>query len=78
MTTAVSVTGAQLGDPRLVVLGAGSAAVGVADMIRTAVVDEGLSGRCGRPVLVRGHQRAAGAIPHPSTARRRCFRRCGA
>ncbi|MCQ4082596.1 NAD-dependent malic enzyme [Streptomyces sp. RB6PN25] len=43
LTTAVSVAGTALTDQRFVVVGAGSAAVGVADMIRTALVDEGLS-----------------------------------
>ncbi|MFF3848257.1 NAD-dependent malic enzyme [Streptomyces sp. NPDC002328] len=43
LTTATEIAGARLSDQRFVVLGAGSAAVGVADMIRTALVDEGLS-----------------------------------
>jgi malate dehydrogenase (oxaloacetate-decarboxylating) len=43
LTTAISVAGNPLTDQRLVMLGAGSAAVGVADMIRTALVDEGLT-----------------------------------
>ncbi|MEU0026829.1 NAD-dependent malic enzyme [Streptomyces sp. NPDC006335] len=43
LTTATKVAGASLTDHRIVVLGAGSAAVGVADMIRTALVEEGLS-----------------------------------
>ncbi|MEU9172980.1 NAD-dependent malic enzyme [Streptomyces sp. NPDC048420] len=43
LTTATKVAEAQLTDHRIVVLGAGSAAVGVADMIRTALVEEGLS-----------------------------------
>ncbi|SEE51800.1 malate dehydrogenase (oxaloacetate-decarboxylating) [Streptomyces sp. 3213] len=43
LTTATTVTGTRLTDQRIVVLGAGSAAVGVADMIRTAMTDEGLS-----------------------------------
>ncbi|MGX1365663.1 malate dehydrogenase (oxaloacetate-decarboxylating) [Streptomyces canus] len=43
LTTATKVTGAALTDHRIVVLGAGSAAIGVADMIRTALVDEGLT-----------------------------------
>ncbi|MDH6546948.1 NAD-dependent malic enzyme [Streptomyces sp. SAI-041] len=43
LTTATKVAGAALTDHRIVVLGAGSAAVGVADMIRTALVEEGLS-----------------------------------
>ncbi|MGI5373011.1 NAD-dependent malic enzyme [Streptomyces sp. CA-251387] len=42
LTTATKVAGARLTDHRIVVLGAGSAAIGVADMIRTALVDEGL------------------------------------
>lgn len=42
-STACQVSGTPLTEQRLVVLGAGSAAVGVADMIRTALVDEGLS-----------------------------------
>lgn len=45
LTTATKVAGAHLTDHRIVVLGAGSAAVGVADMIRTALVEEGLSER---------------------------------
>jgi malate dehydrogenase (oxaloacetate-decarboxylating) len=43
LTTATKVAGTRLADQRLVILGAGSAAIGVADMIRTAMVDEGLS-----------------------------------
>jgi malate dehydrogenase (oxaloacetate-decarboxylating) len=43
LSTATSVAGAPLTDHRIVVLGAGSAAIGVADMIRTALVEEGLS-----------------------------------
>ncbi|MFJ4200038.1 NAD-dependent malic enzyme [Streptomyces sviceus] len=43
LTTATKVAGTSLSDHRIVVLGAGSAAVGVADMIRTALVEEGLS-----------------------------------
>ncbi|MFI0538064.1 NAD-dependent malic enzyme [Streptomyces sp. RP5T] len=43
LTTATKVAGAALTDHRIVVLGAGSAAIGVADMIRTALVDEGLT-----------------------------------
>ncbi|MFG2783007.1 NAD-dependent malic enzyme [Streptomyces prunicolor] len=43
LTTATTVAGTRLTDQRIVVLGAGSAAVGVADMIRTAMTDEGLS-----------------------------------
>ncbi|MFC3572242.1 NAD-dependent malic enzyme [Streptomyces yaanensis] len=43
LSTACQVAGSPLTEQRLVVLGAGSAAVGVADMIRTALVDEGLS-----------------------------------
>ncbi|MGP4084940.1 NAD-dependent malic enzyme [Streptomyces sp. KR55] len=43
LSTATQVAGAGLTDHRIVVLGAGSAAIGVADMIRTALVDEGLS-----------------------------------
>ncbi|MGW0336117.1 NAD-dependent malic enzyme [Streptomyces sp. NPDC003011] len=43
LSTATKVAGSRLTDHRVVVLGAGSAAVGVADMIRTALVDEGLS-----------------------------------
>ena len=45
LTTATKVAGARLTDHRIVVLGAGSAAIGVADMIRTALVEEGLSGQ---------------------------------
>lgn len=45
LTTATKVAGTALTDHRVVVLGAGSAAVGVADMIRTALVEEGLSER---------------------------------
>lgn len=43
LTTATKVAGSALTDHRIVVLGAGSAAIGVADMIRTALVEEGLS-----------------------------------
>lgn len=43
LTTAATVSRQQLRDQRFVVLGAGSAAIGVADMIRTALVEEGLS-----------------------------------
>jgi malate dehydrogenase (oxaloacetate-decarboxylating) len=43
LSTATMVAGSRLTDHRIVVLGAGSAAIGVADMIRTALVDEGLS-----------------------------------
>ncbi|MFF7445594.1 MULTISPECIES: oxaloacetate-decarboxylating malate dehydrogenase [unclassified Streptomyces] len=43
LTTATRVAGARLTDHRVVVLGAGSAAIGVADMIRTALVGEGLT-----------------------------------
>jgi len=43
LTTAVAVARTTLTEQRLVVLGAGSAAIGVADMIRSALVEEGLS-----------------------------------
>ncbi|MER5374232.1 NAD-dependent malic enzyme [Streptomyces sp. NPDC002553] len=43
LTTATEIAGGSLSDQRFVVLGAGSAAVGVADMIRTALEEEGLS-----------------------------------
>ncbi|GGN19370.1 NAD-dependent malic enzyme [Streptomyces fuscichromogenes] len=43
LSTAAAVAGTPLPEQRLVVLGAGSAAIGVADMIRTAVIEEGLS-----------------------------------
>ncbi|MFJ1729888.1 NAD-dependent malic enzyme [Streptomyces sp. NPDC088254] len=43
LTTATEIAGGSLSDQRFVVLGAGSAAVGVADMIRTALHEEGLS-----------------------------------
>ncbi|MFD7280383.1 NAD-dependent malic enzyme [Streptomyces sp. NPDC059862] len=43
LSTATKVAGSRLTDHRIVVLGAGSAAIGVVDMIRTALVDEGLS-----------------------------------
>jgi malate dehydrogenase (oxaloacetate-decarboxylating) len=43
LSTACQVAAVPLTEQRLVVLGAGSAAVGVADMIRAALVDEGLS-----------------------------------
>ncbi|MEU6223428.1 NAD-dependent malic enzyme [Streptomyces sp. NPDC047042] len=42
LTTATRVTGTRLADHRIVILGAGSAAVGVADMIRSALVDDGV------------------------------------
>ncbi|MCD7438466.1 NAD-dependent malic enzyme [Streptomyces lincolnensis] len=45
LSTATRIAGARLTDHRVVVLGAGSAAIGVADMIRTALVEEGLSER---------------------------------
>ncbi|RZU18043.1 NAD-dependent malic enzyme [Streptomyces sp. BK239] len=43
LTTATEIAGGSLSDQRFVVLGAGSAAVGVADMIRTALEEEGMS-----------------------------------
>ncbi|MFF3737919.1 NAD-dependent malic enzyme [Streptomyces sp. NPDC002566] len=43
LTTATEIAGGSLSDQRFVVLGAGSAAVGVADMIRAALEEEGLS-----------------------------------
>ncbi|MFG2456119.1 NAD-dependent malic enzyme [Streptomyces sp. NPDC048523] len=43
LSTTTKVAGTSLTDHRIVVLGAGSAAIGVADMIRTALVEEGLS-----------------------------------
>ena len=43
LTAAVAVTGRQLRDQRVIMLGAGSAAIGVADMIRAAMVAEGIS-----------------------------------
>ncbi|MCX3291903.1 NAD-dependent malic enzyme [Streptomyces sp. NEAU-H22] len=43
LSTAADVAGTSLPEQRVVILGAGSAAIGVADMIRTAMVDEGLS-----------------------------------
>jgi malate dehydrogenase (oxaloacetate-decarboxylating) len=43
LSTAITVAGTTLTDQRLVMLGAGSAAVGVADMIRTALIEEGLT-----------------------------------
>ncbi|MFJ9742342.1 NAD-dependent malic enzyme [Streptomyces sp. NPDC101166] len=43
LTTATEIAGSRLSDQRFVVLGAGSAAVGVADMIRAALEEEGLS-----------------------------------
>ncbi|WP_078947615.1 NAD-dependent malic enzyme [Streptomyces griseus] len=43
LTTATTVAGTRLTDQRIVILGAGSAAVGVADMIRTAMTEDGLS-----------------------------------
>lgn len=42
LTTATRVAGTRLADQRIVILGAGSAAVGVADMIRTALVEDGV------------------------------------
>ncbi|MFI6369676.1 NAD-dependent malic enzyme [Streptomyces sp. NPDC050546] len=42
LSTAADVAGTPLPDQRLVILGAGSAAIGVADMIRTAMLDGGL------------------------------------
>ncbi|GAB2826549.1 NAD-dependent malic enzyme [Streptomyces daliensis] len=43
LTTANEVSGTRLAEQRFVVLGAGSAAIGVADMIRVALTDDGLS-----------------------------------
>ncbi|MEU0195685.1 NAD-dependent malic enzyme [Streptomyces afghaniensis] len=43
LSTAANVSGTALPEQRLVILGAGSAAIGVADMIRTAMIEEGLS-----------------------------------
>ncbi|MEU2748379.1 NAD-dependent malic enzyme [Streptomyces collinus] len=43
LSTAANVAGTPLPEQRVVILGAGSAAIGVADMIRTAMIDEGLS-----------------------------------
>jgi malate dehydrogenase (oxaloacetate-decarboxylating) len=43
LSTATRVAGSRLTDHRIVVLGVGSTAIGVADMIRTALVDEGLT-----------------------------------
>ncbi|CAM5436378.1 NAD-dependent malic enzyme [Streptomyces violarus] len=43
LSTAANVSGTPLSEQRLVTLGAGSAAIGVADMIRTAMIEEGLS-----------------------------------
>ncbi|MDQ1014085.1 NAD-dependent malic enzyme [Streptomyces afghaniensis] len=43
LSTAANVSGTELSEQRLVILGAGSAAIGVADMIRTAMIEEGLS-----------------------------------
>ncbi|MFF7795431.1 oxaloacetate-decarboxylating malate dehydrogenase [Streptomyces sp. NPDC007991] len=43
LSTAANVSGTPLSEQRLVILGAGSAAIGVAGMIRTAMTEEGLS-----------------------------------
>ncbi|MCX4702692.1 NAD-dependent malic enzyme [Streptomyces sp. NBC_01373] len=43
LSTATSVAGTPLIEQRLVMLGAGSAAIGVSDMIRTAMTEEGLT-----------------------------------
>ncbi|WP_086565051.1 NAD-dependent malic enzyme [Streptomyces africanus] len=43
LSTAANVSGTPLSEQRLVILGAGSAAIGVADMVRTAMIEEGLS-----------------------------------
>jgi malate dehydrogenase (oxaloacetate-decarboxylating) len=43
LTSAVSVTGRPLHEQKVIMLGAGSAAIGVADMIRAAMVAEGIS-----------------------------------
>ncbi len=43
LTTAVTLTGGRLADQQVVLLGAGSAAIGVADMIRAAMVADGLT-----------------------------------
>jgi malate dehydrogenase (oxaloacetate-decarboxylating) len=42
LMTATTIAGLPLTDQRIVILGAGSAAIGVADMIRTALIDDGL------------------------------------
>jgi malate dehydrogenase (oxaloacetate-decarboxylating) len=39
----VNVTGKRLSDQRIVILGAGSSAIGIADQLTTALIDEGMS-----------------------------------
>ena len=50
---AVVVTGKRLRDQQIVFLGAGSAAIGVADYLRAALVQDGLSEAEAAPVLAR-------------------------
>ena len=58
--SAVRVCGTPLRNQRVVIFGAGTAGIGIADQIRDAMVREGLSKRMRRqPLLVRGPARAA-------------------
>ena len=76
---AVGVTGRRLRDQRIVILGAGSAAVGVAELPASALMQDGLSeaeaqppvlaGRQGRPAARRAHgpaARPARSTPSPT------------
>ena len=55
------ITGVPFTDLRIMFLGAGSAATGIADLMTAAFVDEGLSRRGGAAAaLVRGHERPGG------------------
>ena len=58
--SAVRVCGTPLRNQRVVIFGAGTAGIGIADQIRDAMVREGLvQGGCGQALLVRGPARAA-------------------
>ena len=66
--SAVRAAGTRMRDQRVVIHGAGTAGLGIADMMRDQMVREGLSPRGGdAAVLAAGPQRAAGRRPAPST-----------
>ena len=68
--SAVRVCGTPLRNQRVVIFGAGTAGIGVADQIRDAMVREGLSERgCGQALLVRGPAGIAHRRHGRSTAR---------